>query len=265
MKKQQFTLIELLVVIAIIAILAAILMPALSSARERGKATTCINNMKTFGLAINQYAEDHITYPWPSDQGVAMPGETCASTYNTIYCLLTGFCTGGSKFTTSYIAPWGNTKYKKGSLPGIECPSHEGQTNGAANPSFMAHYAFISSCDWQASGGSYGMTGTIKLGKKYSTTPGQVKAPGIKIAMVERTTANQTATVGTSPYTITDRRYIYGGTNTNQMGPVHSGKASGLHYDGHVSMLDVEGEFFCSDENRGNTIFKRYFNNRALF
>ena len=42
--------------IAIIAILAAILMPALSQARERGKQATCINNMKSFGIAIAHYS-----------------------------------------------------------------------------------------------------------------------------------------------------------------------------------------------------------------
>lgn len=55
----KFTLIELLVVIAIIAILAALLLPALSTARELGKRMACGNNLKQLGAACSLYAQDY--------------------------------------------------------------------------------------------------------------------------------------------------------------------------------------------------------------
>ena len=99
--KKKFTLIELLVVIAIIAILAAMLMPSLQSAKENAMRSTCINNQKQLGHVFQNYISDFNDYCMPTTEGV-----------------LSGASYGGSVY-------WGNIMDKLYNVRGSSfiCPS----------------------------------------------------------------------------------------------------------------------------------------------
>jgi prepilin-type N-terminal cleavage/methylation domain-containing protein len=82
-RAKGFTLIELLVVIAIIAILAAMLLPALSRAKEKSKQVSCMNNLKQMGIGQQMFAED-------SENGITMISPPFAPKGSLTGCLLNG-------------------------------------------------------------------------------------------------------------------------------------------------------------------------------
>ncbi|MBR7155626.1 MAG: prepilin-type N-terminal cleavage/methylation domain-containing protein [Lentisphaeria bacterium] len=150
-KLYSFTLIELLVVIAIIAILAAILLPTLQAARERGRLANCISNMGQSGKQFFRYYDD---YDDPVPTAVKIPGDNRSWAQHLVLLY------GNPKYSSSW-----NKTCKKSMLTGtmFQCPSPV-----ATNPAVVS-----------VNGSSYSLNQYITY--NYNSASGNTAAPAILI------------------------------------------------------------------------------------
>jgi prepilin-type N-terminal cleavage/methylation domain-containing protein/prepilin-type processing-associated H-X9-DG protein len=133
--RKAFTLIELLVVIAIIAILAALLLPALAGAKAKARTIVCLNNCKQWGLGLAMYSDDNEdAFPYEGQPGAIDSGPNLSAWCNTVppYASVPAL-------KDMNPLPTADTKSV------FSCPAAKKFTSTAANPKFM--YGFNSRMD----------------------------------------------------------------------------------------------------------------------
>lgn len=232
--RKNFTLIELLVVIAIIAILAAILLPALQAARERANASDCTSNLKQIQLAINTYADDHKDFLPPSAD----------LSYN------------------GYTYTWIYTLCKKKYLHGgavFFCKSHSSRASRNVDAQFLADPASVKFYN----NGSYGYNWAY-LGSSLKETPmafnpsamrSQICNPGDTISLVD---AVDILRPDGGVFVCTPWSYSPdNGDGEGKPDPRHSGSCNIAWVDGHVSRtgsIDEKDPYLSDPFRKGEVV-----------
>jgi prepilin-type N-terminal cleavage/methylation domain-containing protein len=119
--RRGFTLVELLVVIAIIGILVALLLPAIQAAREAARRSQCSNNLKQWGIALQNHHDTFGTFPPFREIGDGFNGRTNG------FVALLPFIEEQSAYDVIYeykgSAPWDDMDMWEGHIQAMECPS----------------------------------------------------------------------------------------------------------------------------------------------
>jgi prepilin-type N-terminal cleavage/methylation domain-containing protein/prepilin-type processing-associated H-X9-DG protein len=242
MKKHVFTLIELLVVIAIIAILAAMLLPALSKAREKARTISCINKEKQVGLASIMYANDNGDC-WAPCRCYETEGSDAAFNVYFTRLLIRNKYVGGEMFVcdsalakaNDHPQTWAKDTFAKWKTKANE----EGWTGGNGGSKGGDPFAYP----------GYGMNGFVRLVDSdkvnYVTAVAQFKNASSKVLLGEGWNNDNRTLVDPPRFIGAAMLHVNSSGNAGQgfVYPLHNGeKAVNVCFmDGHCETVSVPG------------------------
>ncbi len=237
---RGFTLIELLVVIAIIAILASMLLPTLSKAKEKAKAASCRSNLKQLGLAFAMYIDgNNDTYPGAASKGAYKPMKEDWIFWNTYDIRLTGtiFRDPQKSAIAPYIHRFNTNLFR--------CPSDmdvlKRQQAQAKNPTTRNYYLYSYTLNSHVTGENRGISSLYDpdgLAPALHFKGQKIRSPSKKIMLVDERSADDRGQLMEAP---DDGRWTPATdpSDGNLLTKRHSRKGTLAFPDGHVDIVEA--------------------------
>jgi prepilin-type N-terminal cleavage/methylation domain-containing protein/prepilin-type processing-associated H-X9-DG protein len=227
--RRGFTLIELLVVIAIIAILAALLLPVLSRAKQKATQTTCINSLKQIGTGLQMYVDEHgNTFPAAASRNFGYTPE------DWIYWRKNELMYPPVE-RSPIIAALANASAKL-----LKCPMDDDtERRNFAYPDDNGPYLYSYSLTGYGLESvnpdpemNYGLSSIKSSGKWYPFKESAIKSPATKIMLAEEPASTSSKEAPPDGYFARDGRWVPPAGDVLTIR--HGGKADVTYADGHV-------------------------------